>query len=95
MTIELWKRLRYRKEGSLHYLRTKAGMEVDLIVGMGGKLTPIEVKWTENPTLGDARHLLKFLEEQDGKANHAYVICRCAFPMQLHPRVTALPWFCL
>ena len=93
--IELWKRLQYLQEGQLSYLRTKDGAEIDFIVEHAGEITPIEVKWTENPTPSDARHLLKFLEEQDGKANHAYVICRCAFPMQLHPRVTALPWFCL
>jgi len=93
--IELWKRLQYLQEGQLSYLRTKDGAKIDFIIEHAGEITPIEVKWTENPTLADARHLLKFLEEQDGKANHAYVICRCAFPMQLHPRVTALPWFCL
>ncbi len=93
--IELWKRLQYLQDGQLSYLRTKDGAEVDFIVERGGITTPIEVKWTENPTLSDARHLLTFLREQGSKAPHGYIICRCAYPMQLHPQITALPWFCL
>jgi hypothetical protein len=53
------------------------------------------VKWTERPTLSDARHLLTFLREHPKTARHAYLICRCRLPMQLHDNVTALPWFCL
>ena len=93
--IELWKRLQYLGSGSLHYLRTKDGAEVDFIVEHGGRLTPIEVKWTERPTLTDARHLLTFLREHPKKAPHAYIICRCDRPQRLHDKVTALPWFCL
>jgi len=33
--IEIWKRLQYRGEGQLHYLRTKDGAEVDFIVKEG------------------------------------------------------------
>jgi hypothetical protein len=38
--------------------------------------------------------LLAFLQEKK-TAHHGYVICRCPRPLQLHERVTALPWFCL
>ncbi len=91
--IELWKRLKYLGTGKLCYLRTKAGAEVDFIIEREGRLTPVEVKWTENPSRTDARHLVAFLEEQPQRAAHGYVICRCAVPMRLHDRVTALPWF--
>jgi predicted AAA+ superfamily ATPase len=90
--IELWKRLHYLGAGKLHYLRTKAGAEVDFIIARGGTLIPIEVKWTEHPTPGDARHLLRFLDEHPTRARHGYVICRCAAPLALTDRVTALPW---
>jgi predicted AAA+ superfamily ATPase len=90
--IELWKRLQYRGSGKLHYLRTKAGAEVDFIIARAGRLTPIEVKWTEHPTPGDARHLLKFLDEHPERARHGYVVCRCSTPLALTDRVTALPW---
>ena len=66
--IGLWKRLQYLRSGQLHYLRTKAGAEVDFIIERGGRFTPIKVKWTENPTLSDARHLRIFLEEHQKKA---------------------------
>ena len=90
--IELWKRLQYLGGGKLHYLRTKAGAEVDFIIARGGRLVPIEVKWTEHPTPGDARHLLTFLDEHPKRARHGYVICRCTTSLALTDRVTALPW---
>jgi predicted AAA+ superfamily ATPase len=92
--IELWKRLQYLGEGKLYHQRTRDGAEVDFIIEKSGVLTPVEVKWTEHPTAGDARHLLAFLKEKK-TAHHGYVICRCPRPLQLHERVTALPWFCL
>ena len=90
--IELWKRLQYLGGGKLHYLRTKAGAGVDFMISRGGWLIPIEVKWTEHPTPGDARHLLTFLDEHPKRARHGYVICRCSSPLALTDRVTALPW---
>jgi predicted AAA+ superfamily ATPase len=93
--IELWKRLKYLGDGKLHYLRTKAGAEVDFIIEREGKFTPVEVKWTDNPSLLDARHLLTFLGEHPKQAKHAYIVCRCKAPLRLHDKVTALPWFCL
>jgi predicted AAA+ superfamily ATPase len=92
--IELWQRLQYLGEGKLYHQRSRDGAEVDFIVEHGGRLTPIEVKWTENPTLNDARHLLTFLREKKKEAKHGYVICRCPRPLQLHDQITALPWFC-
>ena len=93
--IELWKRLNYLGEGRLHYLRTRDGMEIDYIVEHRGALTPIEVKWSEKPTVQDARHLLTFLEEHSKQAKHGYIVCRCPAPLRLHDQITALPWFCL
>ena len=93
--IELWKRLKYLGAGKLHYLRTKAGAEVDFIIEREGKCTPVEVKWTDNPSLSDARHLLTFLDEHRKQAKHGYIICRCKAPLRLHDKVTALPWFYL
>ena len=58
-------------------------------------LTPIEVKWSENPTLQAARHLLSCLGEHPKQAKQGYIVCRCARPAQLHEKITALPWFCL
>ncbi len=93
--IELWKRLKYLGAGKLHYLRTKAGSEVDFIIDHKGAFIPLEVKWTDNPSLADARHLLTFLNEHPQKTKHAYIVCRCKDRLRLHDQVTALPWFCL
>jgi predicted AAA+ superfamily ATPase len=93
--IELWKRLQYLGGGRLHYQRTKDGAEVDFVVEREGAYVPIEVKWTERPTLTDARHLLTFLGEHRRQARRGYVICRCERPLALHDNVTALPWSCL
>ena len=81
MGIELWKRLQYLGGGKLHYLRSKAGAEVDFIIARGSLLIPIEVKWTEHPTPGDARHLLTFLDEHPKRVRHGYVICRWRSPI--------------
>jgi len=91
--IELWIRLQYLGEGTLHYLRTRDGAEVDYIIERNGALTAIEVKWTQNPTISDARHVLTFLNEHPHQPGHGYVVCRCDRPLQLHERVTAVPWF--
>ena len=93
--IELWKRLQYLGHGNLHHLRTADGAEVDFVVEHGGKLIPVEVKWTERPSPQDARHLRVFLREHPGRAERGWVICRCPRPMQLDDRIVALPWFCL
>ena len=93
--VELWKRLQYLGSGKLHYLRTKAGAEVDFVIARGGRLIPIEVKWTERPTVRDARHLLTFLDEHRKRARKGWLICRCTAPLALTDRVTALPWSCL
>ena len=89
--IEIWKRLQYRGDGTLHHLRTKDGAEVDFIVEIGGDVIPLEVKWTRNPSLRDVTHLAHFLKENP-KAKRGYVICRCPRPAKLNESITALPW---
>lgn len=92
---ELWKRLQYLGDGRLHYFRTRDGAEVDFVVERAGKLIPIEVKWTERPGDGDARHLRGFIREHADEVDRGYVICRCPMPQALDERIVALPWFCL
>ena len=57
VVTELWKRAQYGRTARLSYLRSKSGMEIDVILEERGRLTPIEVKWTANPSPADARHL--------------------------------------
>jgi uncharacterized protein len=93
--LELWRRLQYLGHGELSYLRTRDGAEVDFIVERKGQVTPFKVKWTERPTLSDARHLITFLKEHPRQAKRGYVVCRCPRPLALADNITALPWFCL
>ncbi len=93
--IEIWKRTQYQADSKLSYLRTKDGAEVDFIVEVAGTLVPIEVKWTERPSLADARHLRAFMAEHPRTAQHGFIVCRCHAPMALDDRITALPWWAL
>ncbi|MDR1817106.1 MAG: ATP-binding protein [Puniceicoccales bacterium] len=93
--IELWKRLRYLRGGRLHYWRTADGAEIDFVIERQGKWTPVEVKWTENPSTGDARHLAAFLRDNSGKAERGWIVSRCSAPLALADNITAIPWWML
>ena len=91
--IELYKRLQYLGTGNLSYFRTSGGAEVDFIIEHNGKATPLEVKWTENPTLKDARHLISFMKDHPDKTDHGYIVCRAPYPLALSDTITAIPWW--
>ena len=93
--IELYKRLKYLGDGQLSYFRTSGGAEVDFIIERHGKAVPLEVKWTENPSLKDARHLVSFMKDHPEKADHGYILCRCSHPLALSDTITAIPWWAL
>lgn len=93
--LELHRRLGYANRGLLSYFRTKDGMEIDYVVEFDGQLTPIEVKWTENPDVRDTRHLQKFLAEHSEIAPEGFVVCRCPRPAKLTEKITAIPWWML
>lgn len=92
--MELHRRLAYANRGSLHYFRTRDGMEIDFIIEFDDELIPVEVKWTDRPNERDARHMEKFLVEQPS-ARRGYVVCRCPRPAKLTGQVTAIPWWML
>jgi uncharacterized protein len=91
VATELWRRLQYRGQGTLHYLRTKDGAEVDFIVELGDQTIPIEVKWTNRPAPTDASSLTAFLRDHP-QASQGFVVCRCPRPLKLTDRITAIPW---
>jgi uncharacterized protein len=90
--IELWKRAQYLGQTELCHQRSKDGAEVDFILVQPERLTPIEVKWTEHPSISDARHLLTFMDEHARLAPHGYIVCRVPRPLRLRENITALPW---
>jgi predicted AAA+ superfamily ATPase len=90
---EIYKRLRYKGSGTLSYFRTSAGAEVDFIIEDEGLIHPIEVKWTERPTLTDAKHMLAFMKDHPDRARRGYIVCRCPYPLELSESVSAIPWW--
>ncbi len=79
------------QKSSLLFWRDQAGAEVDWIVEKENQYTPVEVKWTENPSSRDARHVHTFIEEYSN-SSRGYVICRISRAQKLTDTVTALPW---
>jgi uncharacterized protein len=89
--LELLRMLRLHIPGAkLRFWRDPGGPEVDWVVEHHGRLTPIEVKWSERPTASDARHLEVFLDEYGG--NKAFILCRAPQALAISARTTALPW---
>jgi len=75
----------------LRFWRDPDGPEVDWILDTSDGYTPIEVKWTDRPSLNDARHLRVFMREYT-RATAGFVVCRTPRTVQLSPQVQAIPW---
>jgi predicted AAA+ superfamily ATPase len=90
---QLWRKLSYRRSGNLSYFRTTDGADVDFIVETDTELIPVEVKWTENPSLKDARHLTAFIAEHAGRCTRGYIVSRCPYVLALNDKITAIPWW--
>ncbi|MBI4433131.1 MAG: ATP-binding protein [Candidatus Omnitrophica bacterium] len=75
----------------IRFWRDPDGPEVDWVIDQNGVYTPVEVKWTENPTSGDIRHLEVFIREYSS-AKEGYLACRVPRKVKLSRRVSAIPW---
>jgi predicted AAA+ superfamily ATPase len=90
--MELLRHLRlYAPHFQLKYWRDHNGPEVDYVIDMNNTYLPIEVKWTTNPSVKDAAHLIKFMQEYPC-TEIVYLICRVTHPRQIAPGIVALPW---
>lgn len=74
----------------LAFWRTQAGAEVDLLVGNGTSLVPIEIKHGHTVSHGDARGLVQCM--QDLGLRRGYVVCTGDEPYELRPGITVVPW---
>lgn len=91
--LELVHRAGYMgRSHSVSFWRTTTGAEVDYVFQAHDEDIPIEVKWTENPRLEDARHIETFLDLYPGKAKRGLVVCRVPRSRQLTDRTMAIPW---
>lgn len=85
-----WSHLQTPKT-SVHFWRDPSGPEVDWLLSRNESLLPIEVKWTDNPSMQDAKHLALFLREYPS-AKKAYVVCRVPHPQVLSEGIEAISW---
>lgn len=83
-------KLNYERN-KVYFWRDANGPEIDWIISKDDQLIPIEVKWTNNPNLYDARHLQVFCDETKETQN-AYIICRTPHKIKLANKIFALPW---
>jgi len=91
---EIVKTFRNRGEDpKVHFWRTSAGVEVDFIIDLGGKLIPIEVKLSATPIPSMARGIMSFRKDFEKKTREGYVVHPGDVLLPLGGQVTALP-FC-
>jgi len=75
----------------IKYWRDTAGPEIDFILDVAHHYIPVEVKWSERPTIFDAKHIIKFMDEYAG-VEQAYVICRTPQAYKITKNIMAIPW---
>lgn len=80
----------HSKRMTLNFWRDLEGREIDWILSHENKILPIEVKWTDKPSIKDTRHLKTFLA--DYNLTTGYIVCRCDKPRKLDKQITAIPW---
>jgi predicted AAA+ superfamily ATPase len=80
------------EEPRIHFWRTSAGVEVDLVVEDGGNLTPIEVKLSATPRPAMASGIRAFQEDLGEKAGPGFVIHPGEVRLPLAPKVVSLPF---
>lgn len=81
------------RKPDLFFWRSHDGLEVDLIVQVGGKLHPVEIKMTATPTLKHLEPLntFKALAGKDAGAQ-GILVCRVPRTTQMSSNDYAMPW---
>jgi predicted AAA+ superfamily ATPase len=76
---------------TVKFWRDPSGPEVDWVLDYQGNYVPIEVKWTQTPSLKDAKNIFVFLKEYQS-SNQGYIICQTPRPVKLAKNILALSW---
>ncbi|MBI5050394.1 MAG: ATP-binding protein [Nitrospirae bacterium] len=81
------------KKADIFYWRSHDGIKVDLIIQIGGKLYPVEIKLTATPTLKHLEPINKFkaLACKDA-ADTGVIVCRVKEKTVLPLNNVAIPW---
>lgn len=90
---EIVKTLMHRgMDPQVYFWRTIAGTEVDVVVGAGGKLVPIEVKLSATPRPAMASAIRIFQKDLGDKSMQGYVVHPGDVRLPLGPDVIAMPF---
>ncbi len=73
------------------FWRDPDGPEVDWVLEKEGVYFPIEVKWTNSPSLKDIRHIKTFLAEYKN-SRAGYLICQASRRIKIDNDIFAIPW---
>lgn len=77
----------------IHFWRSHDGLEVDLLIAIGGKLQAVEIKLTATPGPGHLEPLARFLSLAGDEAlGHGIIVCRTERARALPNGHLALPW---
>ena len=90
--LELIRASTAHPQTQIKYWKDLNGPEVDWLIDHPDRLTPIEVKYTDQPSLHDAKHLNTFLAEYPDKSTKGYIVCRVPRKRKLSDSIYAWPW---
>lgn len=77
---------------SMHYWRSRDGLEVDLIIERNNRLYPMEIKLTSTVTPQHASNLKKWFSLQEKTAEKGAIIANIDQLLSVDKRVHAVPW---
>ena len=80
------------REPSLYFWRTATGTEVDLVVELGGRLVPIEVKLSTTPRVSMAAGIEAFQKDLGDRVAKGYVVHPGDAKLPLSPHAVAWPF---
>ena len=80
------------RRGDLYFWRSNDGLEVDLIIPVGDRLYPVEIKLTATPTIKHVEPLNRFRALAGQSAQEGILVCRVNEPTPLPGGNRAMPW---
>lgn len=81
------------RKPDLYFWRSHDGLEVDLLIMIGGKLQAVEIKLTATPNSGHIEPLTRFQKVAGSEAHdEGVIVCRAGEVRDLPGGHRALPW---
>lgn len=81
------------RKPDLYFWRSHDGLEVDLLIVIGGRLQPVEIKLTATPSAGHVEPLNRFLAvAADEATGQGILVCRTDKERTLPNGHIAMPW---